>query len=104
MSQPPWLSACLREPLTHFAVIGAVLFGADHWLSARTPDARVIVLGEPQRLELVENFKHRLGREPSEEELMRLSDRWLEDEVLYREGQALGLASARRRRSASPAA
>jgi parvulin-like peptidyl-prolyl cis-trans isomerase-like protein len=87
------LSACLREPLTHFAVIGAVLFGADHWLSARAPGERTIVLGESQRAELIENFKHRLGREPSQEELMRLSDRWLEDEVLYREGQALGLAA-----------
>lgn len=83
----------LREPLVHFAVIGAVLFGADHWLSARAPDERVIVLGDQQRVELIENFKHRLGREPSEEELMRLSDRWLEDEVLYREGQALGLSA-----------
>jgi hypothetical protein len=89
-----WLAACLREPLTHFAVIGAVLFGADHLLSARSSSSeRVIVLGEPQRAELIENFKHRLGREPSQEELIRLSDRWLEDEVLYREGQALGLAS-----------
>jgi hypothetical protein len=85
--------AFLREPLVHFAVIGAVLFGADHWLASRAPDERVIVLGEQQRVELSENFEHRLGREPSEEELMRLSDRWLEDEVLYREGQALGLAA-----------
>ncbi|MET0412779.1 MAG: peptidylprolyl isomerase [Polyangiaceae bacterium] len=70
-----------------------MLFGADHLLSARSSEERVIVLGEAQRVELIENFKHRLGREPSQEELIRLSDRWLEDEVLYREGQALGLAS-----------
>jgi parvulin-like peptidyl-prolyl cis-trans isomerase-like protein len=88
-----WLLALLREPLTHFAVIGAVLFGADHWLSSRAPDPRVVRLGDAQRVELVENFKHRLGREPSEAELMRLTDRWLEDEILYREGQTLGLAS-----------
>jgi hypothetical protein len=90
-----FVTALLREPLTHFAVIGAVLFGADHWLAVRAPaqDERVIVLGERKRQELIENFQHRLGREPSEEELIRLSDRWLEDEVLYREGQALGLSS-----------
>jgi hypothetical protein len=96
----PRLPSLLREPLFHFAVVGAVLFGADRpWSppAARRPRAapapRMIHLGPEMQRELVENFRHRQGREPSPEELGRARERWLEDEVLYREGVALGLAS-----------
>jgi hypothetical protein len=51
---PPWL----REPLLHFVVLGAVLFGLDH---------------------------------ANEAELYALRRVWLDNEVLYREGIALGL-------------
>jgi len=96
----PRLSSLLREPLFHFAVVGAVLFCADRpWsppdvqLPAAAPAPRTIRLGPETQRELAENFRHRQGREPSPEELGRARERWLEDEVLYREGVALGLAS-----------
>ncbi|HTV26142.1 MAG TPA: peptidylprolyl isomerase [Polyangiaceae bacterium] len=90
------LASLLREPLVHFALVGALVFGADRLRSAPAPVAatpRVIRLGAEMRRELAENFQHRQGREPSPEELTRARERWLEDEVLYREGVALGLAS-----------
>lgn len=82
----------LSEPIFHFAVVGALLFGADAWLSRREPQARPIRLTDEVREELSDSFEHRKGRKPSLAELERASERWLEDEVLYREGLALGLA------------
>lgn len=93
----PRLHSFLREPLVHFALVGVVLFGADRLRSpaepAPAPAQRVLRLSPEMQRELVENFRHRQGREPSPEELERARERWLEDEVLYREGVALGLAA-----------
>lgn len=91
----PRLHSLWREPLAHFALIGAALFGADRLLSPPepAPAARLIRLGPELQRELGENFRHRQGREPSAQELERARERWLEDEVLYREGVALGLAA-----------
>ena len=89
------LGSLLREPLVHFALVGAALFGADHLRpSPETAAApRLIQLGAAMQRELIESFEHRQGRAPSPEELARARERWLEDEVLYREGVALGLAA-----------
>jgi hypothetical protein len=85
-------TSILREPLVHFALVGAALFGADHLRSGSEPAPRVVRLSAEMQGELVENFRHRQGREPSPVELEQARERWLEDEVLYREGVALGLA------------
>jgi hypothetical protein len=89
------LPSVLREPLVHFTLVGAVLFGADRLLSPPSPEPapRMIHLSVEMQRELIENFRHRQGREPSPAELERARERWLEDEVLYREGVALGLAA-----------
>jgi hypothetical protein len=86
----------LREPLAHFVLVGLVLFGVDRLLSPAEPEPatqpRLLQLGPELQQELVENFRHRQGREPSPDELERARERWVEDEVLYREGVTLGLA------------
>lgn len=91
----PRLSSVLREPLFHFALVGVALFGADRLLSPpeAAPAARVVRLSLEVQRELTENFRHRQGREPTAEELARARERWLEDEVLYREGLGLGLGA-----------
>jgi hypothetical protein len=85
------LPAWAREPLLHFVVLGALLFGVDHALSSRPGDPRVIVVdaavdGEARRV-----FKEARGRDPNTEELYALRRVWLDNEVLYREGLALGV-------------
>ena len=84
-TMPRWM----REPLLHFVVLGAVLFGADHVLFARAGDPRVIVVGEDVTREARDLFKASSGREPTPEELTALRNRWLDNEVLYREGLAM---------------
>lgn len=86
-SLPGWL----REPLLHFLVVGAALFGIDHFIASRTEDPRTIVIDAAIDSEARRVFKDARGREPNEEELYALRRVWLDNEVLYREGLALGL-------------
>lgn len=81
----------LREPLLHFALIGAILFGVDHLVSSREDDPSTIVMGAHVDQEAREVFKASRGRDPDPAELKALRQVWLDNEVLYREGLALQL-------------
>jgi len=82
---PEWL----REPLLHFVLLGALLFGVDHLLVKRADDPRAIVVGRAVNEEARTLFRTSRGREPNAEELRALTQRWVDNEVLYREGIAL---------------
>ena len=82
---PAWL----REPLLHFAVLGAALFAADHILLVDKDDPQTIVVGPEVDREAREVFRNSRGQEPSAEQLAALRQVWLDNEVLYREGLAL---------------
>lgn len=84
-SRPGWL----REPLLHFLLLGAILFGVDHYLITRVDDPRTIVVGTSVDTEAKQLFKASRGRDPNAEELAALRQVWLDNEVLYREGLAL---------------
>jgi hypothetical protein len=81
----------LREPLLHFIVLGAVLFGADHLLASRDDDPRTIVVDAEVDAHAIKVFKEARGHDPSSDELYALRKVWLDNEVLFREGVALGL-------------
>jgi hypothetical protein len=83
----PWL----REPLLHFAVLGAVLFAGDYALVSREQDPHSIVIDAAVDTEAQHIFAEARGRQPSDEELYALRRVWLDNEVLYREGLALRL-------------
>ncbi len=78
-----------REPLLHFALLGALLFALDHWLVSRRDDPRTIVLGAQADQQARQVFKASRSRDPDADELRALRERWLDNEVLYREGLAL---------------
>lgn len=84
----PWPN-WVREPLLHFAALGALLFAADHFIAARADDPRTIIVGAEVDKEARETFKSARGREPDAKELAALRSVWLDNEVLYREGMAL---------------
>src|SRR3954471_19388875 len=84
---PSWL----REPLLHFAVLGGVLFGADHFISSKAGDPHTIAIGADVDKNAIEVFRAARGRAPNADELYALRRGWLGHEVLYREGIALGL-------------
>lgn len=81
----------LREPLVHFILLGALLFGIDQFIASRQEDPRLIILGSAAVTEARETFREARGREPSAEELDALGKIWLDNELLFREGMALQL-------------
>lgn len=87
----PGLPRWTREPLLHFLLLGAALFAADHFLMARTDDPQVIVIDAEVDEDASRVFKSARGRNPDPRELEALRRAWLDNEVLYREGMALGL-------------
>lgn len=82
---PGWL----HEPLLHFVLIGAVLFGVDHYLVSQTDDPRTIVVTRAVDDEARQLFQSSRGRAPNEAEMKALRQAWLDNEVLYREGLAM---------------
>jgi len=81
--------AWLREPLLHFVLLGAALFGVDHLLVSRADDPRVITIGPEVDKEARDVFKSARGQDPTPEQLAALRQVWLDNEVLYREGLAM---------------
>ena len=89
--QPARRVSWLREPLFHFVLIGAVLFGVDSLIAGQADDPNLIELDAEVGSEIQRVFAASRGREPNAEELQALRQVWLDNEVLYREGLALGL-------------
>ncbi len=80
-----------REPLLHFLLIGAALFGVDRLVNRGAAADNEIVISAQVEQEARELFKAKRGHEPNAEEAAALRKLWLDNEVLYREGLALQL-------------
>lgn len=85
------LQTALREPLLHFLILGAAVFGVDQWRNAGSETASDIVVTAKVQQEAKAIFEAGMKREPKPEELKVLLDRWVDNEILYREGLQLGL-------------
>jgi hypothetical protein len=81
----------LKEPLLHFILLGAILFAADHFIVSRKGNAATIALTPDILNETKALFRSSIGRDPNEDEMKTLRDRLVDNEVLYREGLALGV-------------
>ena len=83
----------LREPLLHFFVLGACLFLVYTWLNRGGFDSHgeIVVVDASRVATLRSQFERVWQRSPTAKELSSLIDGWVRDEVLYREGLALGL-------------
>ena len=85
------MRALLREPLLHFAVLGAVLFGAYGLLRPASTDPTEIVVSAGQLQAIEAQFRATRLRPPSEAEMQTLVENYVREEVMFREGVALGL-------------
>ena len=81
-----------REPLLHFLILGAALFGLYGWLQGGALSERSqIVVSRDQLQSLAAQFQRVWQRPPTPEELQGLMDNWVREEIFYREGMTLGL-------------
>lgn len=89
-----WWHGLLGEPLVHFLAAGAILFGV-YWLFNREPDSAA----DGQQIEISANDIRQMvvawlaqGRSPlTRDQLQSLIDQKVNEEILFREGMALGL-------------
>ena len=82
----------LREPLLHFALLGTAIFGANRLIAPPASDASEIVITADRVASITAQFSaSHGGRPPRENELQGAVDAYVRDEMLYREGLALGL-------------
>ena len=89
MNEPTLNVPWFREPLLHFVLLGAVVFAADAVISSRQSNPKVITIGPEVIQEINTVYRNATGRDPSAADLKVLRERWLDNEVLYREGLAL---------------
>lgn len=89
------LKKLAREPITAFVLIGLAIFAADRLLvsasDGQNNGTSRIVVTATQQAALREAFRAESGREPDTQELQARLDRWIDEQVLYREALALGL-------------
>jgi len=87
-------SRWLREPLLHFLLLGAALFGAYSYFEPRVdgPETSMqIRLTPDELLQLILVFQAQWQRPPTQAEFSRLVENKVQEEVLYREAVAMGL-------------
>jgi len=82
----------LREPLAHFLLLGALLFITYDFFNADPGiGGNRIVVADGVVANIVQRYAAVWQRQPTAEELRGLIDSYIHEEVLYREGVAMGL-------------
>ncbi len=82
----------LREPLLHFLVLGAALFGLFSMVDKNNFEAPAKIIVSTSRVTtLADGFARTWRRPPTEQELQGLVEDYIRDEIFYREGRAAGL-------------
>lgn len=85
------MRALRQEPLVHFVLLGALLFGIDALLHPARRDDHTIVVTKALRQNFIDNFDEDKARVPTEEQLQKMIDAWVGSEILYREGKGMGV-------------
>jgi peptidyl-prolyl cis-trans isomerase C len=87
------LRKAFREPLVHFLIIGLALFGLYAWIERGRASNRnyqiVLTLDDLRQLDM--SFVSQWHRQPTPVEFRALVESFIRQEVLYREGLAMGL-------------
>ncbi len=85
----------LREPLLHFFLIGAAIYGAYGIFAAPVEeggaDERRIVVDEAQVDSFIATWQARWSRPPTRQELDGLINHFIRESIYYREAVAMGL-------------
>ncbi len=85
------ITALLKEPLLHFLLIGLLLFLLFGKVAPPSADGNRITVNRAVIAGLATQFQSTWSRPPAAVELNGLVDSYVRDEILFREGVALGL-------------
>jgi hypothetical protein len=84
--------ALLKEPLLHFLVLGAALFGLFSVVDKKGTEAPTkVIISASSVANLADRFARTWQRPPTEQELQGLIEDYIREEIYYREGRAAGL-------------
>ena len=81
----------LREPLLHFMLLGTLIFAVHAVVAPSTSKEKLIEVTAETHQSIVELFESTNSRKPTADELNRLIDVWVLNEITYREALAQGL-------------
>ena len=81
----------LRDPLALFLLLGVGVFALDHWREGGADESRRIVVTGEEVERLRARSTAQRGRPPTGPELQALIEGAVDEEILYREAQRLGL-------------
>jgi hypothetical protein len=82
----------LRDPLAHFLIAGAVIWAGLALVGEPVdPASRTIELSRERQAGIAFGFERMMGRAPTDAEMDSAIERWVREEVLYREALRLGL-------------
>ncbi len=88
----PFLQRIAGEPLLHFLLVGALLFGAYVWMNGDDGEApRAIRIGVADVNWLKETWSRQWQRPPTEQEMRGLVREYLKESLLAREAMEMGL-------------
>lgn len=85
------LKRIATEPFVHFVVLGALVFAAHRTLTRPRAEVRTLEVSSAKQRELTKLFEQRQRQPPTDAEREQLIQRYVEDEVLFREGMRLSL-------------
>jgi hypothetical protein len=81
----------LKEPLLHFLLLGALIFGFYIKLNPAGPSENEIIVTRGQQEHLVTVFSRTWNRPPTPQEFQGLVNDWIREEIAYRQGLEMGL-------------
>jgi peptidyl-prolyl cis-trans isomerase C len=85
----------LKEPLVYFFVLGFVVFGLHSFLNnenqLRDEDPFTVAVTSSDIEWIRSSFEVRMKRQPTQQELQGRINRYIRDEILFREASAMGL-------------
>ena len=84
------LRRLLHEPFLHFLLLGSLLFALSHYLDERSRLTRITITRDQVR-RIAEGYRMQYGNLPAATQLDGLVDRFVEEEIFYREALKLGL-------------
>ena len=87
------LEKLIKEPLIHFLILGALLFALNNVVSdsSSTDADNSIVISDTEVEWMQSTWNKKWSRQPTDDELQGLIESYIREEVLYREGLAMGL-------------